>query len=254
MKHLSFALWVQHYNTVSSNLNPTVLLEIAVEMAKRKLEDEPKQSSEALKSLKGNSSQRDGALAKKKPRSGDNAKSQKKPMSWSVTSLHISQLPFDASKPKLAAHFEAHGCKISEDHGIRMVFAPNGDFTGVAFLDVKDEKSMNDGLKLHRTRFGGRLINVRPTKSKNELAEIVLKRDADLAAKGLDFKLKPALSKMDKAVMSREAGVVKEKVRKPILTEDARQVLDSRDKWSKSKKARERARLKKRVSQTSDGK
>jgi len=49
-----------------------------------------------------------------------------------------------------------------------------------------DLKSVKLGLKLHRSRFGGRLINVRPTRTEAELLGIVAKRNEGLQAQGLD--------------------------------------------------------------------
>jgi hypothetical protein len=122
---------------------------------------------------------------------------EKKLVVPSSLSLHVSQLPFDTTKAKLTAHFEAHGCGVSEEHGTRLCFDAKGDPTGVAFVDVKDEKSWRLGLKLHRSRFGGRLVNVRPTRSPLELAEIVKKRDEAMATQGLAWKTDAAATSGD---------------------------------------------------------
>ena len=117
---------------------------------------------------------------------------KKQPLS--SLSLHVSQLPFDCSKDKLAAHFEAHGCRLSACTkgmgAVRLCMQKDGGFSGVAFVDVADLKSVKLGLKLHRSRFGGRLVNVRPTRSPEELAAIVAKRNEALEAQGLGFKVR----------------------------------------------------------------
>lgn len=82
--------------------------------------------------------------------------------------LYVSQLPFDTDKGKIVKHFEARGCTVSRKHGIRLISEK-----GVAFIDAIDAASHAAGLKLHRKAFGGRLLNVRPMKTKDELARIV---------------------------------------------------------------------------------
>jgi hypothetical protein len=98
--------------------------------------------------------------------------------------LYLSQLPFDTDKGRIAKHFEAKGCIISRQHGIRLLSEK-----GVAFVDAVDRKSFLAGLKLHRQSFGGRLINVRPAKTKDELLRIVEEKKKALAAEGLEYKV-----------------------------------------------------------------
>mmetsp|Transcript_6798 Transcript_6798/g.12615 ORF Transcript_6798/g.12615 Transcript_6798/m.12615 type:complete len:208 (-) Transcript_6798:108-731(-) len=188
-------------------------------------------------------------------------------------SIHLSQLPFDISKAKIAAHLEEHGVKISEAHGVRFCYEKDsGDFTGVAFIDVVDEKSFKSALKLHRQRFGGRLINVRPTKTKNELVGIVAARDAKMLATGLEFKVSDStvaatdhMKKRPRIGNPEEENDGTKKSRKykgkTSVTEGLQNArnqpkpapkpaqgdgnIESREKWSKSKRARMRAKAKK---------
>jgi len=171
-------------------------------------------------------------------------------------SLHVSQLPFDITKPKLAAYFEAHGCVISQEKGVRLCHNSDGDLSGVAFVDFADKKSVVNGLKLHRSRFGGRLINVRPTKSKEELAQIVAEKEKKLISQGLDFKVKE-LNKPRQVVKGRNIEMdtgfdksedAKKTAKKLAKSQAAKETLASREKWSRSKKARERAKQKKHAS------
>mmetsp|Transcript_58097 Transcript_58097/g.131633 ORF Transcript_58097/g.131633 Transcript_58097/m.131633 type:complete len:256 (-) Transcript_58097:70-837(-) len=166
--------------------------------------------------------------------------------------LHLSQLAFDSTKPKVVAHFENHGCTVNSTNGIRFVFDSKGDFTGVAFLEVVNEKSSKNALKLHRSSFGGRRINVRPYKSKEELASIAEARNESLKAKGVEYRAAAAMkekkggadgvSKTTEKTKSGKWQEKKEKVRKPDLTQAEISSLATREKWSKSKKARERAK------------
>ena len=95
--------------------------------------------------------------------------------------LYVSQLPFDTDKGKIVKHFEARGCTISRKHGIRLISEK-----GVAFIDAIDEASHAAGLKLHRKAFGGRLLNVRPMKTKDELARIVEEKKKVLESRGIN--------------------------------------------------------------------
>ena len=56
-------------------------------------------------------------------------------------------------------------------------------FRGVAFVDLADEKSYKRGLEFHNKPFlgSGRKVNVRPTRTKNELSEIVRKTEEKVA-------------------------------------------------------------------------
>jgi len=89
-------------------------------------------------------------------------------------SLHITQLPFECTEAQLRNHFVAKGCRLKS---VRLVYDRSGSvrtFRGVAFVDVVDVESYNRALKqLHQSRLAGRRINVRPTKSHEELNNIV---------------------------------------------------------------------------------
>jgi hypothetical protein len=89
-------------------------------------------------------------------------------------SLHITQLDFDTTEFDLRQHFVTRGCALSS---IRLVCdrGLNGKklFRGVAFVDVLDEESYKTALALDKSDMLGRRINVRPTKTKSELADIV---------------------------------------------------------------------------------
>ena len=119
-------------------------------------------------------------------------------------SLHITNLPYTASKEEIEKAFTDKGCTVSS---IRLVYnhhisrsdynsksrdnAPKSSngFTGVAFVDFDDKKSYELGLGMDkmnweeteggkggdkkRTGWRRRRLNVRPTKTKEQLAEIV---------------------------------------------------------------------------------
>jgi hypothetical protein len=90
-------------------------------------------------------------------------------------SLHITQLPFDAIELDIRQHFAEKGCIITS---IRLVYdkderGRNALFRGVAFMDLLDQASYEIALKLNRSKVRGRKLNIRPTRSKQELANIV---------------------------------------------------------------------------------
>jgi hypothetical protein len=89
-------------------------------------------------------------------------------------SLHITQLPFDATDFDIRGHFVTQGVVITS---LRMVYdsglGGRKQFRGVAFIDVLDEDSFQAALKLNKSTLLKRRINVRPTRSKTELANIV---------------------------------------------------------------------------------
>jgi len=94
-----------------------------------------------------------------------------------VFSLHITQLPYDCTEFDLRKLFAEHGC--SQIQSIRLVYDYDARgqktvFRGVAFVDLLDSKSFEAALKLnHKTSIRGRKLNIRPCRSKEELAEIV---------------------------------------------------------------------------------
>ncbi|GAX20446.1 hypothetical protein FisN_22Hh012 [Fistulifera solaris] len=90
-------------------------------------------------------------------------------------SLHITQIPYECSELDIRSHFAAKGCAV---RFVRMVYDETGgkgkQFRGVAFCDVADEQSYELALKeIHRSRLLGRKINVRPTRTREELSNIV---------------------------------------------------------------------------------
>ena len=93
-------------------------------------------------------------------------------------SLHITQLPFDSSEMDLRKFFAQHGCQCTS---IRLVYDRDVQgrktvFRGVAFVDLADVESYNTALKLnHKASIRSRKLNIRPTRSKQELADIVTK-------------------------------------------------------------------------------
>ncbi len=95
---------------------------------------------------------------------------------WSV---HVTQLSYEANMPSIRKLFTDQKCNVQS---IRLVYDKQTQkFRGVAFVDFKDESSMQLGLKLNMKSWKGRKINVRPTKSKQELADIVQKRNELIA-------------------------------------------------------------------------
>ena len=88
-------------------------------------------------------------------------------------SLHLTQLSFDIKEYDIRTLFESNGCMVTS---VRKVYDRSGNdktFRGVAFVDVSDKRSYEKALSLDRRFLHGRRINVRPTKTKEELADIV---------------------------------------------------------------------------------
>ena len=92
-------------------------------------------------------------------------------------SVHVTQLSYDATREQIAAYFEAAGCSVKS---CRLV-VQGGKSKGVAFVDLDDQASMNKGMRLHRTMFMGRRVNVRKTLAPEELQKIVEAREKKLA-------------------------------------------------------------------------
>lgn len=105
---------------------------------------------------------------------------QRRESSWS---LHLTQVSYDASDYDIRSYFSSQGCLVSS---VRLVYdrdeGGKRKFRGVAFVDVADEGSFQRGLELHRTKILGRAINVRPTKSREELNNIVEATQAKVSA------------------------------------------------------------------------
>jgi hypothetical protein len=91
-------------------------------------------------------------------------------------SLHITQLPYDSTEFDLRKLFAEQGCSVTS---IRLVYDHDTEgrktvFRGVAFIDLLDPKSYDEALKLHhKTTIRGRRLNIRPCRTKEELAGIV---------------------------------------------------------------------------------
>ena len=83
-------------------------------------------------------------------------------------SLHVTQLSYQASDFDIRSFFISKGCLVTS---VRLVRS-DGQFKGVAFVDVRDETSFQAALKCHRMVHLGRKINVRPVLSKEELSQI----------------------------------------------------------------------------------
>jgi hypothetical protein len=103
----------------------------------------------------------------------------------SAYSLHVTQLSFQATDYDVRSLFVNHGCFVTS---VRLVydtdpFSKNRTFRGVAFVDVSDNESYKKALQLDRFSFKGRKINVRPTRSKTELANIVERTKEKVASK-----------------------------------------------------------------------
>eukprot|EP00934_Nitzschia_sp_Nitz4_P003139 Nitzschia sp. Nitz4//scaffold216_size36101//22273//23565//NITZ4_007782-RA/size36101-processed-gene-0.46-mRNA-1//-1//CDS//3329542197//3129//frame0 len=94
----------------------------------------------------------------------------------STLSLHVTQLPYDATELDIRRQMAQHGCVIAS---VRMVYDRDERgrktvFRGVAFVDLLDTDSYETALALNRKlSIRGRTLNIRPTKSKRELADIV---------------------------------------------------------------------------------
>jgi len=95
-------------------------------------------------------------------------------------SLHITQLPYDANELDLRQLFMEQDCAITS---IRLVYDRDLEgrktvFRGVAFVDFADQGSYDRARKLHhRTSIRGRKLNIRPCRSREELAEIVARTE-----------------------------------------------------------------------------
>ena len=101
--------------------------------------------------------------------------------SYKPLSLHITQLSFDAKEYHVRDAFVQQGCIVDS---VRLVYDRDGTtktFRGVAFVDLADEESYQKALKLDRSTLLKRRINVRPTKTPSQLANIV-QRTKDLVA------------------------------------------------------------------------
>lgn len=102
-----------------------------------------------------------------------------------VFSLHLTKVPYEATQHDIRCAFGEKGCYVTS---VRVVYDHNPSTgekksRGVAFVDLADEASYKRGLELHGTKFLGKKhnINVRPTRTKGELSEIVRKTQEKVA-------------------------------------------------------------------------
>jgi hypothetical protein len=100
-------------------------------------------------------------------------------------SLHLTRVPYEATQSEIRCSFIEKGCSVTS---VRLVYdrdykTGERNFRGVAFVDLADEKSFKRGLELNKTAFlgKGRKVNVRPTRTKNELSEIVRRTEEKVA-------------------------------------------------------------------------
>jgi hypothetical protein len=116
--------------------------------------------------------------------------SPSKPSTAQSLSLHITNLPETADKSSIHEFFTKNGCSVTS---VRLVYGQTSSkswnkpiFKGVAFIDLSDKKSYEKALSFHRQLFINSSvddkkkkqikksrINVRPTRTKEELAAIV---------------------------------------------------------------------------------
>ena len=110
-----------------------------------------------------------------------------------IHSLHMTQLPYDANEWDIRQVLSENGCGDEYDEfgtssstisSIRLVYDKDSQgrktlFRGVAFVDFTTLESYQTALSLHhKVKLRGRKLNLRPTKTKNELAQIVTQTQA----------------------------------------------------------------------------
>jgi hypothetical protein len=101
-------------------------------------------------------------------------------------SLHLKNIPYDASQSDIRFAFLDKRCNVTS---VRLVYdrdQKTGEkhFRGVAFVDFGDEESYQRGLtEFHNKAFlgKGRRVNVRPTRTKSELSDIVRRTEEKVA-------------------------------------------------------------------------
>ncbi|KAG7366239.1 RNA recognition motif containing protein [Nitzschia inconspicua] len=142
------------------------------------------------------------------------------PLSESL-SLHITQLPFDLIEMDLRKFFAEQGCSVTS---IRLVYDRDvrGNktvFRGVAFVDMLDEASYDRALKLnHKASIRGRKLNIRPTRSKQELASIV-SRTKELVQE----RIRQQLSGETKTTAATDSAASKSKKKKDVSKEKSKE-------------------------------
>jgi hypothetical protein len=156
-----------------------------------------------------------------------------------VFSLHITQLPKKATVSEVWSAFEnASGDKKKKAlvTSVRFVYdrdhsTGEQNFRGVAFVDLKDELSYNAALKLHETKFKGRTMYVRPTRTKSELEEIVRQTKERVGS----YKQKTAQDKFEREQKAAQEKFEKEK-------KDARRQSKNKNKNSGKEKDDEKTK------------
>jgi len=137
-------------------------------------------------------------------------------------SLHVTQLSFDATDYNIRTAFVQQGCAVTS---VRLVYDRDGShktFRGVAFVDVGDEDSYEKALKLDRSTLMGRRINVRPTKSKSELANIV-ERTKELVAEKIRKEREAEDSRKQEGIDDEKTGKKRKKSDKKEKRRDKKQ-------------------------------
>lgn len=149
-------------------------------------------------------------------------------------SLHITNIPYSATKSEIFRIFSCQGCFVTSTRMCYDGYGKEKRFKGVAFVDLGDKMSYEKALKLDKTiwnasdtaqnkstknpqsnasktmRTRQRRINVRPTKSKNELKQIVEKTKERVAA----IKRSHVLTSVDKDKAESEQADSSKKVKK----------------------------------------
>lgn len=86
--------------------------------------------------------------------------------------LFINQLNTNTTKDELRSYFSSSGCVVLD---CRIVYK-NHESTGVAYIDVADEASMEKGLALHHLTFSGTKLQIRRHVGRSELLKLVLSK------------------------------------------------------------------------------
>jgi len=151
-------------------------------------EEEDEEVEQEKKSKKAKKKKEEKAAAPNKDNNGAQEDEWLTPDSVTY-SVHITQLPYEATVREVRSLFEESGCTITSTRFVYGRDTRKGhseqSFRGVAFCDFSDKKSFDNALKLDKTTFPGhgRRMNVRPTKTHEELADIVEKREKMLEEK-----------------------------------------------------------------------
>lgn len=152
-------------------------------------------------------------------------------------SLHITQLPYDTIELDLRRLFAEHGCAVTS---IRLVYDRDDKgrktvFRGVAFVDLLNSASYDKALSLNRkSTIRGRKLNIRPTRSKQELADIVT-RTRELVQEKIKKQLEDG---------NANDGSKKSESPKSSKKEQDKQKKKKKEKKEKAKAAKAQSKLK----------